>query len=40
VGFERYYEEEDEAYRQAYNHERNLTHSTLSGYIVSVNEVQ
>jgi hypothetical protein len=32
-------EDEDEAIIQAYNHERNLTHSTSSGYFVSVNEV-
>ena len=31
--------EEDEAVVHAYNHERILTHSTSSGYFVSVNEV-
>jgi hypothetical protein len=31
--------EEDEAIIHAYNHERVLTHSTSSGYFVSVNEV-
>ena len=30
---------EDEAVIHAYNHERVLTHSTSSGYFVSVNEV-
>ena len=31
--------EEDEAVVHAFNHERVLTHSTSSGYFVSVNEV-
>jgi hypothetical protein len=38
-GVREYFEEEDEAYRQAYKHERNLTHGTSSGYFVSVDEV-
>jgi hypothetical protein len=38
-GIREYYEEEDEAIKQAYNHERILTHSTSSDYFVSVNEV-
>ena len=39
-GIREYYEEEDEAITQAYNHERELTHSTSSGYFVSIGEVQ
>ncbi|MGH9982985.1 MAG: hypothetical protein ACRD8W_03415 [Nitrososphaeraceae archaeon] len=38
-GIRELYDDEDEAYREAYNHERVLTHSTSSGYFVSVEEV-
>jgi hypothetical protein len=38
-GIRERFSEEDEAIEHAYNHERVLTHSTSSGYFVSVNEV-
>ena len=38
-GIRERFSEEDEAIKHAYNHERVLTHSTSSGYFVSVNEV-
>ena len=38
-GIRERFTEEDEAVVHAYNHERVLTHSTSSGYFVSVNEV-
>ena len=38
-GLRERFEEEEEAITHAYNHERVLTHSTSSGYFVSVNEV-
>ena len=38
-GIRERFAEEDEAVIHAYNHERILTHSTSSGYFVSVNEV-
>jgi predicted nucleic-acid-binding Zn-ribbon protein len=38
-GIRELYGKEDEAKTHAYNHERLLTHSTSSGYFVSVNEV-
>jgi hypothetical protein len=39
-GVQEYFEEEDEAVTEAYNHKRDLTHSTSSGYFVSVDEVE
>jgi hypothetical protein len=38
-GIRERYENEDDANTQAFNHERILTHSTSSGYFVSVEEV-
>lgn len=38
-GIRERFSEEDEAIIHAYNHERVLTHSTSSGYFVSVDEV-
>jgi hypothetical protein len=38
-GIRERFSEEDEAIEHAYNHERVLTHSTSSGYFVSVDEV-
>ena len=38
-GIRERFTEEDEAVVHAYNHERVLTHSTSSGYFVSLNEV-
>ena len=38
-GIRERFTEEDEAVVHAFNHERVLTHSTSSGYFVSVNEV-
>jgi hypothetical protein len=38
-GIRERFAEEDEAIAHAYDHERKLTHSTSSGYFVSVNEV-
>jgi len=38
-GIRERFSEEDEAITHAYNHERVLTHSTSSGYFVSVDEV-
>jgi hypothetical protein len=38
-GIRERFAEEDEAVVHAYNHERISTHSTSSGYFVSVNEV-
>jgi hypothetical protein len=38
-GIRERFAEEDEAIMHAYNHERVLTHSTSSGFFVSVDEV-
>jgi hypothetical protein len=39
-GFRERFAEEDKAIAHAYDHERELIHSTSSGYFVSVDEVK